>query len=148
MWSSIAQDTRKQFPVFFKIKQDLAGRSMPNELLILVRDAHPSRNPKATKKSRASGDICKIARSKRNILMSFTWGTNEKMKKKLLGVVEHVALGFRDGPIFYVCGGRGDGLGNFQKKKLCTKIFQKKRSASSGKKIEQLLSAIINFDIR
>jgi len=33
-----------------KIKQDLAGRSMPNELLILVRDAHPSRNPKAAKK--------------------------------------------------------------------------------------------------
>lgn len=63
-------------------------------------------------------------------------------------MVEHVALGFRDGPIFLgVGGGRGDGLGNFQKKKLCTKIFQKKRCASSGKKIEQVLSAIVNFDI-
>ena len=49
-----------------------------------------------------------------------------------------------------MCGrdGRGDGLGNFQKKKIVHKnIPKKKRCASSGKNIEQVLSAIVNFDI-
>lgn len=70
-------------------------------------------------------------------------------KKNLLGEVEHVAWDSGTDQ-FFMCGrdGRGDGLGNFQKKKIVHKnIPKKKRCASSGKKIEQVLSAIVNFDI-
>ena len=48
-----------------------------------------------------------------------------------------------------VGGGRGDGLGNFQKKKLCTKIFQKKKDVQAvGKKLSKcsLLSLILILD--
>ena len=59
------------------------------------------------------------------------------------------SLGFRDGPIFYVCWGwEGGWVGKFSEKKIVHKnIPKKERCASSGKKIEQVLSAIVNFDI-
>jgi len=47
-----------------------------------------------------------------------------------------------------VCwGGEGGWAGKFSEKKIVHKNIPKKRCASSGKKIEQVLSAIVNFDI-
>ena len=81
--------------------------------------------------------------------MSFKWGTNEKMKKKSFRGGGTCSLGFRDGPIFYVwLGWEGGWVRKFSEKKNCAqKYSKKKRCASSGKKIEQVLSAIVNFDI-
>lgn len=102
------------------------------------------------KKSRASGDICKIARSKRNILMSFTWGTNEKMKKKAFRGGGTCSPGIQGRTNFFRCWGGGGGMGweIFRKKNCAQKYSKKKGVQAVGKKLSKcsLLLLILILD--
>ena len=112
--------------------------------------AHPSRNPMATKKLGLLEIFAKLQEA--NVM--YWWALNgvqtKKWKKNLLGEVEHVAWDSGTDQ-FFMCGrdGRGDGLGNFQKKKIVHKNIPKKKDVQAvGKKLSKcsLLSLILILD--
>lgn len=83
--------------------------------------------------------------------MSFTWGTNEKMKKKAFRGGGTCSPGIQGRTNFFRCWGGGEGgwVGKFSEKKIVHKNIPKKKGVQAvGKKLSKcsLLLLILILD--